>query len=423
MTIAFDRRLFLAGSLGAMTACGLSAAARAAGPTWPLVDAALRPFVDGSELSGYVTLAMHRGRLAHASAYGQRNLETGAPMTMDTLFRIFSMTKPVTAAAMMILRDEGRWRPEDPIAKYLPELADLKCYRGQGADGRPILEAPRFPPTMAQLMTHTAGFSYGGGADYVDAAYRAKPPTDATSSQDFLERVAALPLAYEPGAEWRYSISVDLQGVIIERLTGRRLSAFMAERIFEPLGMRDTGFVLPAAERFRLASIYTRRDGKLVPYPIPMGKEDYATPPAFESGGGGLLSTASDYARFASMLLARGKGHRTRILSRAAVDEMLSNHLAPALAARGFGGFQRIRPGYEFGYNGVVVTDPARAGVALGRGSYLWDGAAGTWFWVDPENEVLFVGLIQRPAWLQLPPVQALSQKAVLEAVRGGQRD
>jgi CubicO group peptidase (beta-lactamase class C family) len=416
------RRDLLAGGLGAMALSAPSRGVASPMPRWPQVDAALRPQVDQGQLSGYVTLAYRAGRLVHASSYGQRDLASGAPMKTDGVFRIYSMTKPVVAAAMMILRDQGRWRPEDSIARHLPELAGLKVYRGQGPDGRPILEAPRSPPNLAQLLTHTAGFSYGGGAGYVDELQRAADPYMAASSEDFLKRVASLPLAYEPGTRWRYSIAVDIQGMIVERLTGRRLSAFLADHIFGPLRMPDTDFFVPAAKRGRLVSMYSLRQGRLVPPPTGrLYGWAYTDPPPVDLGGIGLVSTAGDYARFCRMLLGRGQLGGVRILSAAAVDEMLANHLSHAVAAGNFGagGVQRIRPGYEFGYDGAVVTDPARAGVALGRGSYLWSGAAGTWFWVDPENQVVFVGMIQRESDVPrvMEQVQDISQRAVFAAL------
>ncbi|WP_337185975.1 serine hydrolase domain-containing protein [Phenylobacterium sp.] len=398
------------------------AAAKAASPAWAPVQSALHPFVDQGQLPGMITLAFKDGRMVHAEAYGVRDLATGAPMEMDTIVRAFSMTKPVTAVAMMILRDEGRWKPEDPIAKHLPELAGLKLWKGKDAEGRPILEAPATPPTVGQLMTHTAGFLYGFEASDVDAIYRSdKGPMRAASTEDFLRRVADLPLAYEPGTKWKYSIAMDIQGAMVERLSGQSLAQFMDARIFRPLKMTDTGFHVPAEKRGRFAALYEWRDGRLqAPAAGSPFLSDYATPPPFASGGGGLVTTAHDYARFARMLLGGGTLDGRRIISRRAAAEMMSNHLSPELVGGKYGiGMQQIRPGYEFGYNGVVVTDPAKAGVAMGKGSYLWDGAAGTWFWVDPENRLVFVGLVQRLMGPGFPPLQPTSQKAVRAALDG----
>lgn len=401
--------------LAAALALGLPGAATAADPTWPAVNAALDPYVERGELAGMITMALRDGKLVHVSAVGKRDLATGAPMQMDTIVRAFSMTKPVTAVAMGILRDEGKWKPEDPISKFLPELKDLKVFKGMGADGKPILEAPKTPPTVAQVMTHTAGFAYGFEAGYVEDQYRANNPLRAPTSKAAVAAIAALPLSYEPGTRWKYSISMDVQGLIVERISGQSLRQFMQSRIFGPLKMVDTGFHVPAAKRGRFAALYEWKDGKLQP---PAGGSPflstYESDPGFASGGGGLVTTASDYARFASMLLNGGTLDGRRVLSERTTSEIMTSHLSPQIVNGGFGiGIQRIRPGYEYGYNGVVVTDPAAAKVALGKGSYLWDGAAGTWFWVDPENRVVFVGLVQRLMGLGFPPLQPVSQEAV----------
>ena len=409
------RRTLLAAAL----VFAFPAAAQPADPTWPAVKAAMDPYVERGELAGMITLALHKGRVVHASAVGKRDIATGAPMQMDTIVRAFSMTKPVTAVAMGVLRDEGKWKPEDPIAKFLPELADLKIFKGMGPDGKPILETPASPPTVGQIMTHTAGFAYGFEGGYVEEQYRANSPIRAKTSQEVIQRIAALPLDYEPGSRWKYSIAMDVQGLIIERITGQSLPEFMQSRIFGPLKMVDTGFHVPAAKRDRFATLYEWRDSKLqVPAADSMFSSAYDKVPGFASGGGGLVTTASDYSRFAQMLLNGGTLDGKRILKAATAREIMTSHLAPPIVNGGFGiGIQRIRPGYEYGYNGVVVTDPAAAKVAMGKGSYLWDGAAGTWFWVDPENQIVFVGLVQRLMGMGFPPLQPVSQQAVKQSL------
>jgi len=401
--------------LAAVLVLAAPVAGHAADPQWPAVNAALDPYVERAELAGMITLALHKGRVVHASAVGKRDLATGAPMRMDTVVRAFSMTKPVTAVAMGVLRDEGKWKPEDPIAKFLPELKDLKVFKGLGPDGKPILEAPKSQPTVGQLMTHTGGFAYGFEAGYVEDQYRANSPIRGRTSKEVIQRIAALPLDYEPGARWKYSISMDIQGLIIERITGQSLPDFMQSRIFGPLKMVDTGFYVPAAKRDRFATLYEWKDSKLqVPAADSMFASAYDRVPGFASGGGGLVTTASDYSRFAQMLLNGGTLDGKRILKPATAREIMTSHVSPQIVTGGFGiGMQRIRPGYEYGYNGVVVTDPAAAKVAMGKGSYLWDGAAGTWFWVDPENQIVFVGLVQRLMGMGFPPLQPVSQQAV----------
>jgi len=387
--------------------------------TWPLVDAALQPLVDQGELSGVVSVALKDGRTVHSSAIGKRDLASGAPMEMNTIFRAYSMSKPVTAVAMMVLYDEGRWKPSDPITRFLPELKDLQVFKGTGADGKPIFEAPQSVPTMEQLMTHTAGFGYGIGTGYAEDLYRADNPLRAQSAAEFLRKLAKLPLLYEPGTQWQYSLSMDVQGAIVEQLTGMKLADFMEARIFKPLGMIDTGFHVPAAKRSRFATQYIWQGNKLVVAGGGVLAATYAEPPGFASGGAGLVTTANDYARLAQMLLNDGVLDGARVLKEGSAKLIMSDHLPPALESGKFGiGVQQIRPGYHFGYNGAVVTDPAVAGVDVGKGSYVWDGAAGTWFWVDPSNNVVFVGMIQRQMSGggrdgRPPNFQAISQKAV----------
>jgi CubicO group peptidase (beta-lactamase class C family) len=269
---------------------------------------------------------------------------------------------------------------------------------------------------MGQLVTHTAGFIYGFGATAVDREYQKHipllPTTDDPST--YLAELAKIPLAYEPGTQWRYSIAMDLEGIIIARLSGKSLQAFMKAEIFDPLGMVDTDFVVPPEKRDRFVTLYDMQAGKLTPITSGPFAGTYADKPVMASGGGGLVSTASDYARFASMLAGGGSLNGRRILSKRATKMMMTSHLPPALVAGGYGiGIQQIRPGYEFGVNGAVVTDPAKAKVALGKGSYSWDGAAGTWFWVDPANKVVFVGMIQRLMGPGGPNMQDTSQRAV----------
>jgi CubicO group peptidase (beta-lactamase class C family) len=233
-----------------------------------------------------------------------------------------------------------------------------------------------------------------------------------------MRRLASAPLAYEPGTRWRYSISMDVEGAVIERLSGQSLPDFMRERIFRPLGMADTDFFVPAQKMARLATLYRRSKGRgLVEAEQMLFDRDATRIPKIAGGGGGLFSTIDDYARFAQMLLGKGELGGVRILSPDAVATMTANHISEELMAGGFGvGHQPIRPGFGYGFNGAVFTDPALADSKVGRGTYQWDGAAGTWFWVDPENDLVFVGMIQRLDE-RSPPCQRLTQALVAEAL------
>ncbi len=383
------------------------------------IDALLGGFIADGELAGAAFLVAQHGQVLHRATLGLKDIAAGEALTEDTLYRIFSMTKPVTAVAMMILRERGLWSPDDPIAKHLPELADLK-----GPDG----SAPDHAPTLLELMTHTAGFAYGigpGPHDPTDAAYIEAGLWQAADLADFARRLASIPLAYQPGATWRYSLSMDLQGAIVERLTGRTLPDFMREEIFIPLGMADTDFYVPAGKAPRLASLYHRYGvPALAILDHPSFVRDPAHIPQIPSGGGGLYSTLADYARFAQMLLNGGELEGVRILKPASVAEMTANHLPRRILDAGVeAGFQRVGPGRGYAYNGAVFTDPAAAGVPVGRGTYQWDGASGVWFWIDPENDVLFVGMIQRMLQEGMPHLQALTQQLVANALGGRQAD
>ena len=214
------------------------------------LHALMQQAVDKKEVAGVVTLLARHGKMVDYRAYGMRDLATGAPMTKDTIFRDYSMTKPVTGVAMMILYEEGKWLPNDPIAKYIPEFAHLKVYNGTDANGNMILADPVHPPTMAELMSHTAGFTYGFfGNTPVDKMVRDANVFDAPNLQGMIDRLAKIPLLYQPGTEWNYSLSMDIEGYIVEKLSGQSLPDFMRDHIYKPLDMKDAGFYVPADKR------------------------------------------------------------------------------------------------------------------------------------------------------------------------------
>lgn len=387
------------------------------------VDAALLDHIERGAIAGAVTLVARHGRIVRVRALGHKDLASAEPMHDDTIFRIFSMTKPVTGTAMMILHDEGRWHPDDPIAKHLPEFEAIQVYAGVDADGKWQGVPPDHAPTLRELLTHTAGFSYGtrfvDPADRVGQLYKESGIWQAPDLQTFSRQVAQFPLAYQPGTQWRYSLSMDLQGAIIERLSGQSLPDFLHERIFAPLGMHDTAFHTPPEKRHRLATLYARDgDSPLVVYPNPI-TQDWESPPAFALGGAGLVSTAHDYARYAQMLLNKGELDGTRIVSRAAVEQQMTAHLPDALLGHGIKtGHYVLRPGFSYAYNGAVIADPALAGMPVGAGTYQWDGAADTWFWVDPTNDLMFVGLVQLLSF-SAPPLQLITQKLIADSLLG----
>jgi CubicO group peptidase (beta-lactamase class C family) len=332
-----------------------------------LHEAMQRP-VDEKSLAGVVTLLMRHGKLVEQRSYGVKDIASGAPMTNDTIFRIYSMTKPVTGVAMMILYEEGKWHPSDPISKIIPEFANLKVFKQLDANGAIVTEPPVHPPTMAELLTHTAGFTYGlFGTSPVDKAYMARNCFGAANLHGMTQCFAGLPLMYQPGSKWVYSVSMDIQGYIIEKLSGKPLAEFMEERIFKPLRMADTGFYVPKEKRTRFATLYSGgADGKLVVTGEASGpRADFVAPPGAPSGGGGLVSTAKDYARFAQMLLNHGELDGARILSPATVDLMTSNHLPAKLLTGEFsiGNAVMLRP--------CGVERPGHGGRGGGEGNLL----------------------------------------------------
>jgi CubicO group peptidase (beta-lactamase class C family) len=383
------------------------------------LDQSLQALVEDKQLAGLVTLLARHGQLVEQKTYGQQDLAGPKPMQKDTIFRIYSMTKPITGVAMMILFEEGKWKPSDEVAKHIPEFANLKVFSGLDDSGSPKLEAPAHAPTMGELMSHTAGFTYGFfGNTPVDKLYRDASPFQAASLKGFVDRMAKLPLAYQPGEAWMYSVSVDIQGYLVEKLSGQPFPEFVRERILAPLGMKDTDFFVPLDKFARLATVYTPDPNgsglKAVPHDPSVNQ-----PPGLPSGGGGMYSTASDYLRFAQMLLGGGELNGVRLLSPSTVQLMRGNHLPERLMTGKFGiGLYTMQPGLGFGYDVAVLDDPLKIGSSAGKGSYLWDGLAGTWFWIDPVNDLVFVGMVQRIVTAPgMPNLEDLSRALVYQAL------
>lgn len=352
----------------------------------------LQGLVDDGRVAGLVTMLAHDGEVVQFETFGTQDIEAGVPMAPDTIFRIYSMTKPVTGVAMMILYEQGLWALDDPVSKFVPEFAGLEVAVETENGGMTRVPADH-AMTMRELMTHTGGLTYGLFSESaVDTMYQQANVLDINSSlQTMIDKLAGIPLRQQPGSLWHYSVSVDVQGYIVEQLSGQTLPEFFAEHIFEPLGMADTGFYVPAGKMERLArSVYDYGpNGELVPSPAMLG--DYSSPPGLPSGGGGLVSTASDYMRFAQMLVNDGELEGERVLSPETVRFMHMNH-APTTAAEGN---VQLGPGMGFGIDVAVFVDPSAAQSPVGAGTFWWAGAAGTWFWIDPVNDVAFVGMAQ----------------------------
>lgn len=327
---------------------------------------------------GAVSMIVRNGRVVDWQTFGLRDVEGRLPMEKDTICLVYSMTKPITSVAVMMLVEEGKLTLSDRVDRFIPEFKNLKVFKG-GTVERPELAAPERPMTVKHLLTHTSGLTYGWGNDNVSELYRKTKPLDAGSLKEFIERTAKLPLASSPGEKYEYSISIDVLGYLVEVVSGMPFDRFVQERILDPLKMGDTHFVLPVEKRARLAKIYGLREGKLTAMD---GLDAKGVP----FGGMGLYSTIADYARFAQMLANSGELDGARLLSRKTVDLMMMNHLA-GLARPTTGGDDSD----GFGLGGAVRIDPAKAGRPGSVGLFGWDGAASTRFRVDRKEKLVWL--------------------------------
>jgi CubicO group peptidase (beta-lactamase class C family) len=368
-----------------------------------MLDAAMAKVVADGRVAGMTTLLARHGKIVEFNTYGKTALEGGKAMPKDEIFRIYSMSKPLTGVAMMILFEQGKWRLDDPVTRYVPEFKNLKVMVSADKDGKiTAVEDMKRPPTMREIMSHTAGFGYGLGDRHpVDKLYREKKVLGATGLHQMIQRTAEIPLMYQPGTDWSYSSAVDIQGYIVEKLTGQSLGQFMQQQVFGPLKMADTGFSTGPAKAGRLAAVYAfdKDLGKIVEAKTLFSTDmpNYSKPPAMESGGGGLVSTTMDYARFCQMILNKGQLDGVRILSPASIELMDTNVIPHSVLVSSNGtGVAQFNEAVGFGLDFMVVNDARRAGLLEGDKTMSWGGAAGTWFWIDPTNDILFVGMIQR---------------------------
>jgi CubicO group peptidase (beta-lactamase class C family) len=357
------------------------------------IDSLMHSYVSKGKLAGIVILVAREGKVAHAGIYGQMDIETGQAMRRDALFRIYSMTKPITGVALMTLYDEGRFQLDDPVAKYLPNFDKIKVFAGKDGDTIKLADLTR-PVTVRDLMCHTAGLAYGlSRATPVDEMYSEARLLDRTKDLDsMMERLLKIPLAVQPGQKWMYSIAVDVQGKLIEALSGKPLDEFLAEKVFRPLAMKDTAFFVPADKLDRLTVNYGTKEGRLSPVDGSRTSQ-FATKPALLSGGGGLISTADDYLRFAQMMLNRGELDGVRILKPETVELMTRNHLAEDLVPIMLGPLPMANTGFGLDFAVRVSTGGGEPAGSLGE--YGWGGAASTQFFVSPRENVICIGMTQ----------------------------
>jgi CubicO group peptidase (beta-lactamase class C family) len=358
------------------------------------INTVMQRYVDEGKFAGIVTLIARAGKTVHLNATGKRELESGTPMKTDTLFRIFSMTKPITTTAAMMLYEEGAFRLDDPVSVYLPAFAKTQVCVGTSYQG-PQLAAPKRPMTIQQLMTHTSGLSYGWWQDSpVDALYRAAAPKyqrDDLTLAEFVDGLAELPLAFEPGTAWRYSYATDVLGRVVEVVSGQSLRQFFQERIFKPLGMRDTDYQLKAKDLTRFAAAYGPNPAGGLMLIDPPVDSFYLRRKQLFHGGHGLVSSAEDYLRFCQMILNKGELDGVRVLGRKTVEFMGLNHLPPDLPVRNE--FPLSAQGFGLGFS--VLVNPALSGEIGSAGTLGWGGAANTNFWIDPQEQLIGILMTQ----------------------------
>jgi CubicO group peptidase (beta-lactamase class C family) len=375
------------------------------------LDAAMQAEVDGGRKAGIVTMIVRHGQVAHLEAYGFADLESRTPMTTEHLFRLYSMTKPITSVALLMLYEEGKFQLSDPLEKYIPAFKDLKVFAGVDANGEMLLETPKRKPTMHDVFRHTAGFAYGFGQSPVDRAYRANGIDFGTlaSLDELVDKLAAVPLLYHPGEQSVYSVAHDVQAYLVERFSGMPFDEFCRERVFGPLGMRDAVFGVPkqhvsrytanygppseASSGGRSLTLIETREG--LPPPGAPATGGYARYAEVPFGGLGLSATAMDYALFGQMLVNGGELDGVRILGEKTVELMTSDHLPPGVAGISVLVPGEVIPGTGYGLGVWVLRDPAQAGNLGSKGQFGWAGAATTWAIMDPEEDLVLLMLTQ----------------------------
>ncbi len=396
-------------SLGACASTGISGGGQSAPTRGPINSAALQKLDDlvtrdtaAGRLPGAVMLLWRDGRVVHDKVIGQRDPKTQAPMAADSIFRIYSMSKPIVSVGLMMLVEDGKVQLREPVARYLPEFKDVQlAVEKKDAAGNPVIERVPSPraPTVQDLLRHTSGLTYGVfGKSLVKTEYlNAGVEGTTLSNTDFSKKIATMPLAYVPGTVWEYSRSTDVLGALIERVSGQTLGVYLQQRILGPLGMKDSGFSVPADKLNRLAEPF-----KLDPdTKLAVTLLDATKPPVYESGGGGMVSTAPDYLRFCRMVLNGGELDGVRILSPKTVELMASDHLGADLirASRVPGASTGYGPGPGAGFGlGFSVRIAAGEAVTPGSvGEIGWGGLGGTYFWIDPREKLIAIWMMQAP--------------------------
>lgn len=366
------------------------------------IDKVMQSYVDQNKLAGVVALVASHGHLAYSERFGLMDLEAAKPMQFDTIFRIYSMTKPITSLALMMLFEQGLLQLTDPVMKFLPEFEGVQVRENDGK-----LVDPKRPITVLDLLRHTAGLSYGGYKDSEDPVDEHYDGADLfnpeLSLEEMIRRVADLPLIRHPGEAWHYSVATDVIGRLVEVISGRSIAEFFDQRILTPLGMEDTAFLVPQEKMDRFATLYGRTDSQAL-QPLDVVVAGNYVNPRLHLGGQGLVSTAEDYLRFAQLMLNKGDWHGSRLLERETVELMTTNHLSPAQMPISYNGIvDSPVPGIGFGLGFNVLMDPGQAGVYGTQGDYGWGGYAETYFWINPREHLIAILMAQLMPSLSYP--------------------
>lgn len=354
----------------------------------------MQAYVDQQKLPGLLTRVTRRGKVVHCEKFGLMDIEADKPMQDDTIFRIYSMTKPITTVAAMMLYEEGRFQLNDPVFKFIPAFKEVKVL-GNDAGATPELVDLEREITIHNLMTHTSGLTYAFLADSpVDAMYQqADLFSRDRTLQENIQELVKMPLVHQPGTAWRYSVSTDVLGYLVEVIADMPFDVFLKQHIFDPLNMADTGFYVPQEKIERFAALYSLAENGGLELTDPPATGDYSKPPRNLSGGGGLVSTATDYLRFAQMLLNGGELDGIRLLGRKTVALMTTNHLPDQVLPMEFPGMTLHGIGFGLGFSVVMSVAETQGFETVGN--YGWGGAASTHFWIDPEEAVIGLLLTQ----------------------------
>jgi len=381
------------------------------------INTVMQDYVDQQKLAGLTTVVARRGKVVRFEHYGMRNVEAGKPIQSHTIFRIYSMSKPITSTAVMILYEEGLFQLNDPISMYIPEFKNVKVFKKATPTGVE-LEDPIREITIRDLLIHTAGLTYGYFSDTpVDKMYlEANLMKLGSTLKEWIPRLAELPLLYQPGTQWHYSWSIAVLGYFIEVVSGMPFDQFLEERLFKPLSMKDTGFIVPEVKKDRLAEIYTHDDNGGLKISGPTFRLFSGGQPTLFLGGEGLVSTASDYMRFAQMILNKGELDGIRVLSPKTVDLMSMNHLSKGMIISTPDGSEPI--GWGFGLGFAVRIDVSQSELIGSEGELTWSGAANTYFWIDPKEELIGLMMTQFMPWNLYPifrQLKVLTYQAVVD--------